>query len=75
MACLHRSMLSDSSRESRSLRRSSGRIISSARAYFVGRKGRSDAVLTRLYTRRWYKSGELGKRSGIFTSSGLAGTL
>ncbi|KAH9927165.1 MFS general substrate transporter [Epithele typhae] len=23
----------------------------------------------------WYKSGELGKRSGIFTSSGLAGTL
>lgn len=24
---------------------------------------------------RWYKPGELGKRSGIFTSSGLIGTL
>ena len=72
---MFRYMLSGSSKGSRNLRRSSGRIISSARASFVGRKSRFGAILTRLYTHRWYKSGELGKRSGIFTSSGLAGTL
>lgn len=27
------------------------------------------------FVHSWYKPGELGKRSGIFTSSGLVGTL
>ncbi|KAF8450366.1 MFS general substrate transporter [Boletus edulis BED1] len=35
----------------------------------------STFVGTHYILRAWYKSGELGKRSGIFTCSGLAGTL
>lgn len=42
------------------------RIVS----YFYLGQSWSDECL-----RRWYKSAELGKRSGIFTSSGFVGTL
>ncbi|KAG2058824.1 MFS general substrate transporter [Suillus hirtellus] len=43
--------------------------------FFQGISEASTFVGTHYILGSWYKSGELGKRSGIFTSSGLAGTL
>ncbi|KAI0723066.1 MFS general substrate transporter [Earliella scabrosa] len=43
--------------------------------FFQGIAESSTFVGTHYILGSWYKSGELGKRSGIFTSSGLAGTL
>ncbi|KAH8106083.1 MFS general substrate transporter [Cristinia sonorae] len=43
--------------------------------FFQGMAESSTFVGTHYILGSWYKSGELGKRSGIFTSSGLAGTL
>ncbi|KAF9247159.1 major facilitator superfamily domain-containing protein [Melanogaster broomeanus] len=43
--------------------------------FFQGMSEASTFVGTHYILGSWYKPGELGKRSGIFTSSGLAGTL
>ncbi|PIL36918.1 MFS general substrate transporter [Ganoderma sinense ZZ0214-1] len=43
--------------------------------FFQGIAESSTFVGTHYILGSWYKSGELGKRSGIFTSSGLMGTL
>ncbi|KZP04351.1 MFS general substrate transporter [Athelia psychrophila] len=43
--------------------------------FFQGVVEASTFVGTHYILGSWYKPGELGKRSGIFTSSGLAGTL
>ncbi|KAH7924050.1 MFS general substrate transporter [Leucogyrophana mollusca] len=43
--------------------------------FFQGVSEASTFVGTHYILGSWYKPGELGKRSGIFTSSGLAGTL
>ncbi|KAJ3992821.1 major facilitator superfamily domain-containing protein [Lentinula boryana] len=43
--------------------------------FFQGMAESSTFVGTHYILGSWYKPGELGKRSGIFTSSGLAGTL
>ncbi|KAI0693818.1 MFS general substrate transporter [Cytidiella melzeri] len=43
--------------------------------FFQGITESSTFVGTHYILGAWYKTGELGKRSGIFTSSGLAGTL
>ncbi|RPD80705.1 MFS general substrate transporter [Lentinus tigrinus ALCF2SS1-7] len=43
--------------------------------FFQGIAESSTFVGTHYILGSWYKPGELGKRSGIFTSSGLAGTL
>ncbi|TCD66946.1 hypothetical protein EIP91_000724 [Steccherinum ochraceum] len=43
--------------------------------FFQGMAESSTFVGTHYILGSWYKSGELGKRSGIFTSSGLVGTL
>ncbi|KAG2751526.1 MFS general substrate transporter [Suillus brevipes Sb2] len=43
--------------------------------FFQGISEASTFVGTHYVLGSWYKPGELGKRSGIFTSSGLAGTL
>ncbi|OJA20893.1 hypothetical protein AZE42_00909 [Rhizopogon vesiculosus] len=43
--------------------------------FFQGISEASTFVGTHYILGSWYKPGELGKRSGIFTSSGLAGTL
>ncbi|KIK65407.1 hypothetical protein GYMLUDRAFT_38859 [Collybiopsis luxurians FD-317 M1] len=43
--------------------------------FFQGLAESSTFVGTHYILGSWYKPGELGKRSGIFTSSGLAGTL
>ncbi|KAK7470804.1 hypothetical protein VKT23_002222 [Stygiomarasmius scandens] len=43
--------------------------------FFQGMAEASTFVGTHYILGSWYKPGELGKRSGIFTSSGLAGTL
>ncbi|EJF62835.1 MFS general substrate transporter [Dichomitus squalens LYAD-421 SS1] len=43
--------------------------------FFQGIAESSTFVGTHYILGSWYKSGELGKRSGIFTSSGLVGTL
>ncbi|KAF9263544.1 MFS general substrate transporter [Marasmius fiardii PR-910] len=43
--------------------------------FFQGMAESSTFVGTHYILGSWYKPGELGKRSGIFTSSGLVGTL
>ncbi|KAI0736136.1 MFS general substrate transporter [Fomitopsis betulina] len=43
--------------------------------FFQGLSEASTFVGTHYILGSWYKQGELGKRSGIFTSSGLIGTL
>ncbi|EIW82432.1 MFS general substrate transporter [Coniophora puteana RWD-64-598 SS2] len=43
--------------------------------FFQGMSEASTFVGTHYILGSWYKPGELGKRSGIFTSSGLIGTL
>lgn len=43
--------------------------------FFVGLAEASTFVGTHYILGSWYTERELGKRSGIFTSSGLAGTL
>ncbi|KAI6047316.1 major facilitator superfamily domain-containing protein [Pisolithus marmoratus] len=43
--------------------------------FFLGMAEASTFVGTHYVLGSWYKSGELGKRSGLFTASGLVGTL
>ncbi|KAG8218791.1 major facilitator superfamily domain-containing protein, partial [Butyriboletus roseoflavus] len=67
---LNSSTLSDSYKVYQKLLPLSVHIISSARTFLSS----PQSTIVALFS-SWYKTSELGKRSGIFTSSGLAGTL